>query len=192
MKACLQWINRSVPEKINFFRQHQHIILTSNTQYDQVQLEQAEVTSSNITPPTYNNKPSYGPRPNTNATNFDFEAEINYLPFKLNMETEAKMMHAQLSLFLNIIYDYLEVFSLHDEDLGFCNKIKHKIPMTLDKPVYLPHHTIPPQLQGEVHKYLDTWLRQSIIKPSQSPYASQVVLVQKRQGNLSVCEITKT
>ena len=30
--------------------------------------------------------------------------------------------------------------------------------MTMDKPVYLVHHTIPPQLQGEVHKCLDTWL----------------------------------
>ena len=86
------------------------------------------------------------------------------------------------SQFINIIYDHPEVFSLHDEDLGFCNKIKHTISMTLDRPVYLPHCTIPSQLLGEVHKCLDTWMRQGIIRPSQSPYASQVVIVQKRQG----------
>ena len=45
--------------------------------------------------------------------------------------------------------------------------------MMTDKPVYLVHHTIPPQLQGEVHKCLDMWLQQGIIRPSQSPYASQ-------------------
>ena len=44
-------------------------------------------------------------------------------------------------------------------------------------PVHLLHHTIPPQLKGEVCKCLDTWLRQGIIRPSQSPYASQVVIV---------------
>ena len=67
--------------------------------------------------------------------------------------------------------------SLHDGDLGFCNKIKNTIPMTMDRTVYLLHHTIPPQLLGEVHKCLDTWLRQGIIRQSQSPYASQVVIV---------------
>ena len=36
-----------------------------------------------------------------------------------------------------------EVFLLHDEDLRFCDRIKHTILMTTDKPVYLPHCTIP-------------------------------------------------
>ena len=108
---------------------------------------------------------------------FNFHAEINCLPFKLNMGTEAKMTCDQQSQFLNLIHHCPEVFSLHDEDLSFCDKIKHMIPTTFDKPVYLPHHTIPPQLQGEVCKCLDTWLRQGIIRPSQSPYASHVVIV---------------
>ena len=56
------------------------------------------------------------------------------------------------------IYDHPEVFLLHDEDLRFCDWIKHTILMTTDKLVYLVHCTIPPQLQGEVHKCLDTWL----------------------------------
>ena len=58
---------------------------------------------------------------------------------------------------------------------------------TTDKPVYLAHHTIPPQLQGEVHKCLDTWLQQGIIRPLQSPYASQVVIVQKKTGEIRLC-----
>ena len=78
---------------------------------------------------------------------------------------------------MNLIYDHPEVFCLHDKDLGFCDTIKHMITMILNKPVYLLHHTIPPQLQGEVQKCLDTWLRQGIIRPCQSPYASQVVIV---------------
>ena len=103
------------------------------------------------------------------------------------MGTTVEMTLEQQSLFINIIYDHPEVFSLHDEDLGLCNKIKHTIPMTSDRPVYLPHCTIPPQLLGEVHKCLDTWLRQGIIRPSQSPYASQVVIVQKKSGEICLC-----
>ena len=58
---------------------------------------------------------------------------------------------------------------------------------TSDKPVYLPHRTIPKQLQGEVRKCLDTWLRQEIIHPSKSPYASQVVIVRKKTGEIRLC-----
>ena len=118
------------------------------------------------------------------SADFDFKAEVNCLPFKLNMGTTVEMTYEEQSQFINIIYDHPEVFSLHDEDLGFCDKIKHTILMTSDRPVYLPHHTIPPQLLGEVYKCLDTWLRRGIIRPSQSPYASQVVIVQKKSEEI--------
>ena len=78
-------------------------------------------------------------------------------------------------------------FSLGDEDLGLCDRLKHTIPTTTDKPVYLPHRTIPVQLQAEVRKCLDTWLRQGIIRPSRSPYASQVVIVRKKTGEIRLC-----
>ena len=123
-----------------------------------VQVEQVEATSTDSATPDPQEKPVFGPRPNTQSTNFDFEAEIKWLPFKLNLGDEAKLTHVQQSQFIDLIYDHPEVFSLHDEDLRFCDRIRHTIPTTMDKPVYLAHHTIPPQLQGEVHKYLDTWL----------------------------------
>ena len=152
-----------------------------------VRSEHVKTVTSNIDPPTSSEKPSFGPRPDVESENFDFKAEIDCLPFKLNMGTTVEMTHEQQSRFINIIYDHLEVFSLHDEDLGFCNKIKYTVPMTLDRPVYLLHRTIPPQLLGEVPKCLDTWLRQGIIRPSQSPYASQVVIVQKKSGEIHLC-----
>ena len=152
-----------------------------------VRLEQVESVTLDITPPISDDKPSFGPRPHLKSTNFAFQAEIDCLPFKLNMRTTIEMTHEQQSQFINIIYDHPEVFSLHYEDLGFCDKIKHTIPTTSDRPVYLPHHTIPPQLLGEVCKCLDTCLRQGIIRPSQSPYASQVVIVQKKTGEIHLC-----
>ena len=97
------------------------------------------------------------------------------------------MSKAQQVRFLELIYDNQSVFSLCDKDLGLCNRLKHTILTTTDKPIYLPHHTIPVQLQAEVRKCLDTWLKQGIIQPSQSPYASQVVIVCKKTGEIWLC-----
>ena len=36
-------------------------------------------------------------------------------------------------------------------------------------------------------KCLDAWLRQGIICPSHSPYASQLVIVQKKSGEIRLC-----
>ena len=123
-----------------------------------VQEEQVESAPTDVFPPNSNEKPVFGPRPDTQAADFDFEAEVQHLSFKLNLGEEVKLTWIQHSLFMDLIYDHPKVFSLHDEDLRFCNWIKHTIPTMTDRPVYLPHYIIPPQLQWEVHKCLDTWL----------------------------------
>ena len=79
------------------------------------------------------------------------------------------------------------MFSLYDGDLGFCDWLKHSIPTTTDKPVYLPHRQIPIQLQSDVKKCLDGWLKVGIIQPSKSPCASQVVIVRKKTGEICLC-----
>ena len=97
------------------------------------------------------------------------------------------MNKSQQKWFIELIYNNQSVFSLCDGDLGLCDCLKHTIPMTMDGPIYLPHRTIPVQLQAEVHKCLDTWLKQGIIRPLQSPYASQVVIVHKKTGEICLC-----
>ena len=152
-----------------------------------VQVGQVESTSADTSTPNPEEKLVFGPRTNTQATDFDFEAEVKCLPFKLNLWDEAKLTCIQQCWFIDLIYDHPEVFSLHDEDLRFCDQIKHTIPTTTDRPVYLVHCPIPLQLQGEVFKCLDTWLQQGIIRPLQSPYASQVVIVWKKTGEIHLC-----
>ena len=107
-------------------------------------------------PPTQNIKepsPTFGPHPNTDAADFDFQKGVEHLPFKLNLE-DVPLEKEHQAKFINLIYSNQEVFSLHDEDLGYCNKLTHTIPTSTNKPVYLPHRTIPRQLHGEVCKCL--------------------------------------
>ena len=128
----------------------------------------------------------FGPRPDFNSPNYDFDKELARLPFPLNLG-KVDLSKDQQVRFLELIYNNQSVFSLGDEDLGLCDRLKHTIPTTMDKPVYLPHRTIPVQLQAEVRKCLDTWLKQGIIRQSRSPYASQVVIVHKKSGEIRLC-----
>ena len=131
-------------------------------------------------------QPKFGPRPDTSSADFDFKSELDRLPFTINIG-EAPLSREQQSHLIDLIYDNKEVFSLYDGDLGFCDALKHSIPTTTDKPVYLPHRQIPVQLQQEVRKCLESWLKQGIIRPSKSPYASQVVIVRKKSGEIRLC-----
>ena len=122
-------------------------------QTNQVEVEVKEEPSEEESTPSL---PSFGPCPDTNQ-DYDFKDEVKRLPFKSNLG-DAPFSKEQKNFLLNFIYDHEKVFSLQNEDLGFCTKLAHSISVTTEKPVYLPHRTIPRQLQGEVQKCLDTWL----------------------------------
>ena len=140
-------------------------------------------------PPTENIKepcPTFGPLPNTEVADFNFQKEVVCLPFKLNLG-DIPLDKEHQAKFIDLIYSNQKVFSLHDQDLGYCDKLTHTIPTSTNKPVYLPHRTIPRQLQEEVCECLNTWLCEGNIRPSNSPYASQVVIVQKKSGEIHLC-----
>ena len=131
-------------------------------------------------------KPSFGTRLDTKNSKFDFKKELERLPFELNIR-DAPLTREQQAHLIDVIYDHSEVFSLFEGDLGFCDVLKHSIPTTTDKPVYLPHRQIPVQLQSEVRKCLDNWLKQGITRLSKNPYTSQVVIVRKKTGEICLC-----
>ena len=131
-------------------------------------------------------RPTFGSRPDFESDDFNFQRQLERLPFTLNVG-EAPLTADQQKRFIKLVYDNQEVFSLYDGDLGYCEKIKHSIPTTTEKPVYLPHRQIPIQLQSEVRKCLEAWLKAGIIRPSKSLYASQVVIVRKKTGEIRLC-----
>ena len=99
--------------------------------------------------------PTFGPHPNTKAADFDFQKEVEHLPFKFNLGDVLLDKEHQAKL-IDLIYSNQEVFSLHDEDLGYCDQLTYTIPVSTNKPVYLLHRTILRQLQREVSECLNT------------------------------------
>ena len=65
-------------------------------------------------------KPKFGSQPNYSSPGFDFQKELDRLPFPLNLG-KVEMSKEQQVRFLELIYDNQSVFSLCDEDLGLCD-----------------------------------------------------------------------
>ena len=79
------------------------------------------------------------------------------------------------------------VFAEDDEDLGCTNTVKHHITTTDQLPVRLPYRRIPPTQLEEVKEHIRQLKRRGIVRDSASSYASQLVLVRKKNGKLRLC-----
>ena len=79
------------------------------------------------------------------------------------------------------------MFAREGDSLGRTTTIQHKIPTSDDIPVNQRHRRIPPNQLAEVKEHLQDLLDKGVIKPSQSNYASPIVLVRKKSGALRMC-----
>ena len=108
------------------------------------------------------------------------------LPAEISLEdfpgTPAEKQEA-----LRIFTTYSDVFTSEGNSLGRTTTIQHQIPTCDDIPVNQPHRRIPPNQLAEVKQHLQDLLDKGVIRPSQSNYASPIVLVRKKNGALRMC-----
>ena len=79
------------------------------------------------------------------------------------------------------------VFSKTDMDMGRTNLVKHHIKLTDPVPFTEAYRRIPPQMYDEVKAHIQEMLDLEAIRPSNSPWASAIVLVRKKDGRLRFC-----
>ena len=80
-----------------------------------------------------------------------------------------------------------KVFSETDMDMGRTNLVKHHIKLTDPIPFKEAYRRIPPQMYDEVKAHIQEMLNLGAIRPSNSPWASAIVLVRKKDGRLRFC-----
>ena len=79
------------------------------------------------------------------------------------------------------------IFSTGPTNQGRADIEKHEIKLTDNTPFKEPYRRIPPGLYEEVRRHLKEMLETGAIRPSKSPYSSNVVLVRKNDGSLRFC-----
>ena len=87
----------------------------------------------------------------------------------------------------SLLQKHIDIFSKDDSDIGDCDMIKHRIDLIDDTPFKQRHRRIPPSMIDEVRQHIEELLSGGIIRKSKSPWASNVVLVRKKNGKLRLC-----
>ena len=86
-----------------------------------------------------------------------------------------------------LLNKHADVFASSDMDLGRTNIVLHDIDTGNARPIRQPPRRVPTALQPELDKEIADMLRKGVIEQGQSPWASPVVLVRKKDGSLRFC-----
>jgi transposase InsO family protein len=84
----------------------------------------------------------------------------------------------------SLLLEHRDVFSQHDLDVGETSEVQHRIRLTNDTPFKERARPIPPGDLNDARRHIQDLLDVGIIKASNSPYASPIVLVRKRDGSI--------
>ena len=79
------------------------------------------------------------------------------------------------------------MLSKSEFDLGRTTLVKHKIDTGDNKPVRQALRRQPLQYLKEIDRQLDELTNQKVVEPASSPWASNIVVVAKKDGSLRMC-----
>jgi hypothetical protein len=119
-----------------------------------------------------------------NSTNLQLDQQTFFEAINLKID------HLELSkqqLLKDLCYKWKDVFSQGPLDLGNTDIVKHNIKLVNDQPFKEPYRRVPPALISEVREHLQEMLRMNAIRPSHSPFSSNVVIVRKKDGSIRFC-----
>ena len=88
---------------------------------------------------------------------------------------------------VSLLTEYQDIFAWDDSQLGYTDRVQHRIQVTDDTPMAQPYRRIPPAHLEEVRSHLEGLMDRGVIRPSTSPYAAPIVVVRKKNGELRVC-----
>ena len=80
-----------------------------------------------------------------------------------------------------------EFSSLFTEAPGTMNLVQHHINLTSSEPVRCKPYPVPYSMRESLKKDIDCMMKMGVIRESNSPYASPVVVVKKKDGSNRVC-----
>ena len=86
-----------------------------------------------------------------------------------------------------LLLENADLFSKSSDDLGHTDMVRHKIDTGDSMPIRQPPRRLPLAQKEDADKAVQDMSSQGLIEPSESPWASPIVLVRKKDGSLKFC-----
>ena len=83
--------------------------------------------------------------------------------------------------------EYQEIFAKTSEEMGDYAGVEHEIEMGDAKPVKQKSYRAAFKIREEQKRQIKNMVDQGVVRPSNSPWASPVVMVSKKDGTLRFC-----
>ncbi len=87
----------------------------------------------------------------------------------------------------SILNSMPDIFALHDLDYGHTDQVKHRIKLSDETPFEHKARPIHPHDVDAVRKHLQELLEADIIRESESPFSSPIVVVRKKNNSVRLC-----
>jgi len=88
---------------------------------------------------------------------------------------------------VSLLTELSSAFSKDENDLGWKNIVAHGIDTEDSKPMRQPLRRHPLAHLDVIQQHVSSMLQQGVIQPAKSPWASNIVLVTKKDGSLRCC-----
>ena len=103
------------------------------------------------------------------------------------MESNKQISEGESSQLSILLAEYHDIFSLEDDERGETDLVEFKIDTGDACPKRQAVRRVPFAARKEIADQLERMQRNGVVKPSESPWGSPVVLVRKRDGSLRFC-----
>ena len=116
----------------------------------------------------------------------DMKCEDSLEQLGINIESK-DLSPEQTSRFHQVVGKWKQVFTTNTKEFSKTDLVKHKIVLEDDTPFKEPYRRIPPAMYEEVRQHVKSMLDAGVIRESDSPYSSNIVLIRKSDGSLRFC-----
>ena len=117
----------------------------------------------------------------------DIDNHVDKLFSKLDLKSIQDWTEEEQGNVKQLLTEYNDIFALSSMELGKTDIVKHTIKVTNPVPFKERYQRIPPHQFEEVRKHLKEMEEIGAILRSNSPWASPVVLVRRKDGTLRFC-----
>uniref|UniRef100_A0A224Z164 Tick transposon n=1 Tax=Rhipicephalus zambeziensis TaxID=60191 RepID=A0A224Z164_9ACAR len=93
----------------------------------------------------------------------------------------------QRSLLLGLLQEFRSSFDVGQTSLGRTSAVTHRIDTGAQSPLRQRPYRVSPAERRVINEQVDDMLRRDVIQPSDSPWASPIVLVAKKDGSVRFC-----